>query len=159
MEDYPDTDDCRAGLRLLGTEQTLNFNSLHDFVASAVWWKHPTSGWVRAPKFADRLTSGKYGWEIKFGANRFLVSLALMLCLKSVSEFLDKLEECDDPSYPSLLNTLRYFVAYSVGNHKGEVFPGRYPVSDGMLVFGVHAIRVEDCVEFITRSARLSQYY
>jgi|APEBP8051072661_1049379.scaffolds.fasta_scaffold05981_1 hypothetical protein len=151
--------DCRTGLLILGTEQRVDHRIAHHFVEHSAWWDHPRAGWVRAPKHADRLVQGAYGWEVSFGANRFLAELAIKRFIACVNGFLHKREVGIPYSYANLLENLRQNVLASVGNYQGDEFSGYYPASGEMMVFGTQAIRITDCVNIVEATARLDIHF
>lgn len=93
--------DCGERLSILGTEDTVWYEVAHHFIANTVYWDHPGAGWVLAAKHAKRLVEGTDGWELTFGANVFLIELAIRRCVGAVGCFLREVEFDEQPHYPS----------------------------------------------------------
>ena len=150
---------CRNRLNILGTDDFIDYEIAYHFIQHSAWWRHPKSGWVRAPKHAERLEYGNYGLEVSFGANRFLVELAIKRSIKSCADFLQFCEWELSPSISDLRNNLRLNVLSAVANYQGTEFPSGYPESDGMMIFGVQAIRVVDFVDIVDATVCLSKNF
>ena len=56
---------------------------------SAYWIDHPQGITHPEPGMADNIVKGHHGWELKFGANSFLVEHAILLCKRTILEELD----------------------------------------------------------------------
>lgn len=151
--------DCREGLRILGTAEHVSYEIAHHFIQHTAFWDHPSGSWVRAPKHADRLEEGEHGWEVPFGANRFLVARALRFCIGDVECFLREVEIDERPSYSWLCYELRQCVRGSVGNHLGDIYGGRYPEHGDFMLFGTQGIHLPSFVQIVVLTARLPRHF
>jgi hypothetical protein len=151
--------DCRDGLRILGADESVRYEIAHHFVTHTAYWDHPKGGWVQAPKHAERIVEGPYGWELSFGANCFLVGLALKNCIIAVSCFLREVEIDERPHYPSLLYDLKQCVRGAVGNHQGERYSGCYPEHGEFMLFGTQGIHLPSFTGIVAATARLPQHF
>ena len=116
---------------------------------SAYWYGHP-HGPAQAPKHADRLEYGDTGWELKFGANTFLVEEAIRRCASIIEKVAKSVLETDTPIDESKLRReLEYAVRGAVANYEGVEYAGYYDASDGFMHFGTQAIHVASFVATI----------
>ena len=151
--------DCGEGLAILGSSDSVSHIIARHFVGHTAYWDHPKAGWVQAPKHADRITFGPYGWEVSFGANSFLVGSAVSKCIEEIGYFLKLVEFEDSPSYPMLLCQLNQVVRESVGNHSGMRYSGAYPEDGEFMVFGTQGIHLPSFTGIVVRTARLPQHF
>ena len=131
------------------------------FIRHSAWWKHPKSGWVRAPKHAERVEEGRNGWEITFGANRLFISLAIKRCVIVIRQFISDRDEGDDYSIVELEQILRHQVRCSIGNHNGDIYNSPYNISGNDMLFGTASIDLKDFVGLvisISEIKNLSRY-
>lgn len=101
----------------------------------------------------------QHGWELDFGANRFLVGLAVSKCIDEMGYFLKAVEIDDCPNYPMLQYELNQAVRQSVGNHTGARYSGAYPEDGGFMVFGTQGIHVATFISIALQTARLPQHF
>lgn len=154
--------DCRNGLGILGTEDSVRYETVQHFIRHAAYWNHPRAGWVRAPKHAERIVEGLYGWELSFGANFFFVELALKGCINEVNVFLNEASveiDGDEPNYRVLLHDLALRIRSAVGNHLGQCYSGHYPEHEGFMMFGTQGIYLPSFVGIVIATGRLPQHF
>ena len=65
--------------------------------ASAFWVDHPQGIIHPEPGWSDRIERGPHGWEVKFGANYFLVEQAILLCKRTILDELDHAQKSSQP--------------------------------------------------------------
>jgi hypothetical protein len=114
----------------------------------AYWLGHP-NGPVRAPKHADNIQRGPYGYEVAFGANKFLVQKAAIDCCKAVLEYPND----HVPNIAALNSLLTRLVRRAVSNHADEEYPTPYPVDSGNIMhFGTQGINVAEFINALFNS-------
>jgi hypothetical protein len=110
---------------------------------SAYWYGHPSGSPAHAPGHFERVQSGPNGWEIEFGANKFLVERAYDRCENLLREAvttaggarIDRSELC---------NKMRLAVRGAVANYLNEEYTVLWDVTDdGYMLFGTQSIRVD----------------
>lgn len=115
---------------------------------SAYWYAHPCGTPVHAPKHFNRVQNGTHGWEIEFGANKFLVQKAIEECLDLLCKALayaEVNEEYIDCSF--LRSEMEFEVSGAVSNYLNERFDYYWEIRDEKyLVFGVQSIRIDKFV-------------
>ncbi len=122
---------------------------------SAWWYGHPQSP-TRAPNHAERLAQGRHGWEIEFGANRFLVEKGLILCKQAILDALDEAEASRTYVDGRMLREkLIRCVSESVADYSHSEYFYGYRVESGFMHFGTQAINVSDFVSEIYKLATL----
>lgn len=111
---------------------------------SAYWYGHP-KGKVRAPKHADNVVLGPIGWEVEFGANKFLIGMAIEQSKKCVLRHIED-SVSKDVSVNRLILTdeLNRIVRGAVSNYQDEVYMTLWGVSDGHMRFGTQSICLKD---------------
>lgn len=127
---------------------------------SAYWYGHP-HGSTRAPKHSDRLQIGPHGFELEFGANKFLVERALDRCLQYIDRCLDWTEKSGSKAaWSDARPELALRVADAVANHCDELFGGLYPRDNrGYMHFGTQAIHVEGFVTCLYERLELHRVF
>lgn len=116
-------------------------------ISDSAWWYGHPHGPARAPKHHERVTSGTYGWKIEFGANYFLVEVAIRRCLTLIGEAADLAEKSGGKVDESdLRERLVMQVRGSVANFNGNEYDGFYDTVKGFMLFGTQAINVNDFV-------------
>lgn len=130
-----------------------------DFIKATAWWlRHPTGG-VRAPRHARRIyLCRRYGWSVDFGANTFLVGKALERCREKILGFFGRIRDGDVAKRSEVEQSLRYEVARSVANSRGEEYWPHYPDNGRDLVFGTQSIDLEDAVEFVINYSGIKEF-
>ncbi|MFN3901881.1 MAG: hypothetical protein ACK4ML_16150 [Alishewanella aestuarii] len=152
-------DECRTKLIILCAFGNVRFQISHFFIEHSAYWNHPKAGWVRAPKHADRMETGPYGQQVRFGGNYFLVELAIKRCASTVADLLVRFENGNEYSYEDLVKKLYLNVRGAVANHDGNEYDGYYPISGNDLVFGTQSIDVRDFVGIVTATTKISKLY
>ncbi len=110
---------------------------------SVYWFQSGRNLWVCTPKFAERMDFGAYGYQLKMGANIFLVEKFLLNSLNEIQEILEAAKlgveyEC---------NTVKYLIEKELKKcvmHEDGMTYLDYPVKSGHLMFGVHGISVDE---------------
>lgn len=111
--------------------------------SSVYWFQRPRNSYVRVPKFAEHMDLGVYGYQLKMGANIFLVEKFLLNALNKIQEILEAKKL--DVEYES--NTVKYLIQEELKKcvmHENGMIYIEYPVKDGYLMFGVHGISVDE---------------
>lgn len=115
---------------------------------SAYWHGHP-QGPTRAPDHSRRIVHGRFGWEVEFGANYFLVGRAIARSVYWVGRYIALARPGGPrPLLSDIGEELRLEVIRSVANSNHELY-GNYPEQDGYLLFGTQAIHVPSFVNKI----------
>jgi hypothetical protein len=157
-----DIGECRDGLLILQKPNTgVSLHVANFMIERCTYWNHPKAGWVNAPKHAERIKKSHYGYEINFGANCFLVELAVKRCVSEVSKYLDLFE--DDPYSTDTLDDLRallkHHVSGAVANVDGAEYRGFYPMQGNKMVFGTAAIDAQKFAGIIVATSKIQQLY
>src|SRR5262245_39842072 len=76
--------EVRTHLEKLEKEGRVSYGVAQRLVRDSAWWYGHPSGPVHAPKHYERVTSGPQGWEIEFGADKFLIEVAIVRCKKEI---------------------------------------------------------------------------
>jgi hypothetical protein len=112
----------------------------------AYWYGHH-NGPARAPGHHERVTGGPHGWEIEFGANKFLVEQAIR---RSKAAVLDALNEAEARNTTidcvALRDKLQKVVRGAVANHLDEEYPTLWATHEGHMLFGTQSIHAGDFV-------------
>jgi len=91
---------------------------------SAYWIDHPQGIIHPEPGMANNIVKGPHGWEIKFGANYFLVERAILLCKSTILDELDRLQTLSQAFDPKVLyGRLITCVRKSVAAYDHNTFP------------------------------------
>jgi hypothetical protein len=118
-------------------------------IETCTFWMHPRSKkWVAAPGHADRIDSAKYGRQVTFGSNSFLVELCVKRAFTCILEFLNSSDHSES-GFKGLEARINGQISGSVSNFKGEEFPGLYPISGDVLKFGTTGIYVGGARNYI----------
>ena len=122
-----------------------------DFIRNTAWWvDHPSFEPVRAPNHAERIYKDLvYGWAIDFGANTFLVGIAIERCRDTIYDFFKLASKGQLPTKTEVINALKKQISSAVANKDGYEYSGYYPIDDRDLKFGTQAIDVIDGANFI----------
>ena len=129
------------------------------FVRDSTWWlTHPSGSPVAAPRHAERLTHGPYGWGLELGANTFLVSRAIQRSKYVLLAAYARAEAGRPMSRRDVLASLRECIACSVANYAGDEFEGPYPVRGGFLEFGGTGILVSQAASFLIGASGLKEF-
>lgn len=116
---------------------------------SAWWYGHP-QGPTRAPKHYERVTRGRHGWEIEFGANTFLVESAIWGCIVALDEAIKAaLSTGSKVDESGLREKMSLAVTGAVANYNGDEYLSYYETFKGFMHFGTQAINVNDFVSTI----------
>ncbi len=96
---------------------------------------------VRARKDANRLTSGRYGWELPLGENRFGVGLAVHWSRAYLTGLFDPYEMRSFRLDGEAVAKLEFYAATAVIGHGDMLYRATYPVdSKRKMWFGTHAV-------------------
>jgi hypothetical protein len=153
-------DDCREKLLILESSTGVQLDAVKFIIQQCAYWDHPKSGWVKAPKHAERIENGRYGYEISFGANYFLVGLAINRCVKTLSSLIDSWEENDTGYSMQLLAAkLKLHIRGAIANNDGCEYKGYYPIDGNRIIFGTQAIDVNNFVGIVIATSKIAQIY
>jgi len=137
MEFDEQLDECRENLLILKDISGVSLYTAQFFIEHSAYWNHPSAGWVSAPGHYLNIEYDSYGFELRFGANYFLVGLAVERCVSTVSHLLDLFELGDEYSYEKLIEKLYLNVRGAVANNDGNEYRGYYPIQGNSMIFGV----------------------
>jgi hypothetical protein len=118
-------------------------------IRASAWWDTHPSGPVKAPGHANNIYKSSLGWAVDFGANTFLVGLALERSIKLINRYLDEFSEGKLPKFDKLSEDLNFEIRGSVANYNGYEYKGYYPVNDGCMIFGGHSIMLNSATKYI----------
>ena len=65
--------------------------------ASTFWVGHPQGIIHPEPGWSEHIVKGPHGWEVRFGANYFLVERAILLCKRTIIEEVDYAQYSSQP--------------------------------------------------------------
>ncbi|MBV1790802.1 hypothetical protein KQ940_22295, partial [Marinobacterium sp. D7] len=127
------------------------------FVSKYAMWDHPTGRWVSAPKHAERIENGRYGWEIEFGANKFLVGRAIEKCTNYIRDLIYQVEQGHAIESGNINSQLGLIIRSCVANYEGEIFEGYYSVERNLLRFGTQGINIETFKSYIIGTTEIDK--
>ena len=107
------------------------------------WFQSGRNLWVNAPKFAARMDLGAYGYQLKMGANIFLVEKFFLNSLNEIKEIV----KAANLGIEYKFGTVKYLIEEELKKcvmHEDGMTYREYPVKSGYLMFGVHGISVND---------------
>lgn len=147
---------CRQKTKIL-ENNGVSLTIAQFFIETCAMWDHPTGRWVSAPKHAKRIVNGRYGWEIEFGANTFLVARAIERSTNLVRGLIDRAERGEVIRNSDISTQLNLIISGSVSNYEGEVFEGYYSMERGILRFGTQGINVETFKSYIIGTTEINK--
>jgi len=150
---------CREKLLILKSSTGVSLYAAQFFIEHSAYWDHPSAGMVNAPKHADRIAYGDYGYELQFGGNYFLVELAIRRCESTVSGLLDMFEIGNEYTYEELVRKLRLNIRGAVANNDGNEYAGYYPVDGDYMMFGTQSIDLAYFVGSVLATSRIKRMY
>jgi hypothetical protein len=132
-----------------------------SFVSASAWWLTHSSGFpVQAAGLARHIhLSEHHGWALKRGGNTFLIGKALLACRDALNTSLAQAAKGQTASPAEVHEVLCDCIRVAVINYKGEQYRRGYRLKDGRLVFGAHAIDLDDAVRFILRVSGASKLF
>jgi hypothetical protein len=144
----------------LKRKETIPLDMAKRFIRATAWWlTHSSGSPVPAPGHADRIYKSEHGWAVDFGANTFLVGVAIERCRSAVNKYLDLAAAGEIPALGDLKAELKQHISGAVANADGYEYEGYYPITGTELVFGAQAIDVEDGAKFIVSEAGVSDLF
>ncbi len=135
-------------LDLLAKDGRVSRNTAVRFMEKSAWWLTHASGPVREPGYAARIEGNESSWRLKYGANTFQVSEAIVQCRKELQMFLRKKKGAPNFSantLQELRQSLADSVRGSVSGYDGRQFT-QYPIDGDKMIFGAHAINVTEFI-------------
>lgn len=103
---------------------TVSISLAQDLIRSSTFWVGHRQGIIHPePRWADHLEKGPHGWEVRFGANKFLVQRAILLSKEAILDEIDrcmKLSEALDTKL--LFRRLITSVRTSVADYSDTIF-------------------------------------
>lgn len=128
-------------------------------IRESLSWDHPSGSFVEEPRFAEKIGKGRFGWELAFGGNTFLVELAAKRCAKEMKHiFEDDIEYGYGPSKEELEEKLISCIRSAVANHDGSLYKGNYYKDEELLRFGVHVINCQDFARAVVRISNIQPF-
>jgi hypothetical protein len=144
---------------LLSRKESISKEMAMDFIRTSVWWETHSSGPVRAPGLAYNIYQSNYGWSLKFGANTFLVGLAIERCVYKINIFLDEFSVGKTPLSEDVYAELEKSISGSVATSNGYEYAGYYPVFFDKMIFGAHSIDLKEGIKFIIKKTNTTEYF
>lgn len=134
----------------------VTFQDARNFVSKITWWNTHSSGKpVLAKGFARKVEQTAEGLALKFGANYFLVGVALQRSKKLLNSSLSDYIRGQHISYDQLKEKIIYILRTSVANSQFHHYKKMYPIKDGQMMFGAQSIDVLRASDYIIDKARL----
>lgn len=151
--------ECILGIIKLSLFRRVQFQTAYQFVEHCAYWCHPKAGWVSAPKHANRMQNGQFGYEVRFGANYFLVELAIVRCADTISDLIKRFETGNYYPYEELERRLYLNVRGAVANADGNEYSGYYPIQGRDMVFGTQSIDVQNFIDLVIQTSKIKRLY
>lgn len=148
---------CRKKTEIL-EKNGVSLTIAQFFIEKCAMWDHPTGRWVHAPKHARRIVNGRYGWEVEFGANKFLVGRAIQKCTIFIRDLINKVELGEVIYRDDISSRLNLIISGSVSNYEGEIFDGYYSIELGLLRFGTQGIDVGEFKSYIIGTTEINKF-
>ncbi|MBP7360920.1 MAG: hypothetical protein KBH05_04565 [Nitrospira sp.] len=115
----------RKNLAAFGESGSVSISLAQDLVkTSAFWINHPQGIIHPEPAWAEHITKGSHGWEVRFGANKFLVERAIILSKRTILDEMDRSEKINaDIDTKLLFRRLITCVRISVADYSDTILP------------------------------------
>lgn len=154
-------DECREKLLILENSTGVQLHAAKFIIERCAYFNHHSAGWVNAPKYAERIENGRYGYQISYGANYFLVGLAISRCVNTISDLINSWEYFLGRGYSmqQLREELDFHVSGAVANNDGCEYKGCYPIHGNRIIFGTQAIDVKTFAGIIIATTKIAQIY
>ncbi len=91
-------------------------------------------------------------WQVKFGANIFLVGRAISRCAQTIDQYLTAIKQGNYWNRDKLVNKLGLDARGAVAHQNGYEYPGYYRVQRNDMMFGTQSIDVDDFVQFALKT-------
>ncbi len=141
----------------LKRDETIPKYIAEEFIRKSAWWLTHSSGYpVRAPSHARRIYKSHHGWAIDFGANTFLVGIAIERCKNALNDIFTESQNGKIPSLSEVANILMRHISGAVANSSGYEYTRYYPLTGSEMVFGAQAIDVKDGANYIIYESGVS---
>ncbi|MEI8653702.1 hypothetical protein P4S57_13935 [Pseudoalteromonas sp. Hal273] len=150
---------CKKNLDRLSDNAFVSLEVAQNFIQESVWWNHPKSGWVRAPRHSRNIERGSRGWEIHFGANKFCISLAITRCVSVLHTLITKFSENNEYPREELLKKLYFQVRCSICNYNGDLYKAPYKLNGNDMIFGTTSIDIKDFVDEVILRSKIMRLY
>lgn len=150
---------CKKNLDRLSDNAFVPLETAQSFIQESVWWNHPKSGWVRAPRHSRNIERGSRGWEIHFGANKFCISLAISRCVLVLHTLISKFTENNEYPREELLKKLYHQVRSSICNYNGDLYKAPYKLNGNDMIFGTTSIDIKDFVDEVILRSKIMRLY
>lgn len=132
----------------------------HAIIARSAWWELHPSGPVRAPNHAERIEEESGSWVIGFGANTFLVSVAICRCCSRIKEWaLRQQGNIPANSWAELYSSLSRTLRGAVSNYAGDEYDVYGDFSQDKIIFGAQAISINDFIKGLGKELALDEIY
>lgn len=151
--------ECKHNLDKLSQNCLISLSTAQYFIQNSVWWDHPKSGRVRAPRHSKNIEQGSRGWELHFGANRFYISLAINRCVLILNELISDFSKGNEPTYDELVQTLSHQIVCSVGNYNGDLYSKPYKLINNNMIFGTTSVDINDFTGTLIKSTKVIRLY
>ncbi len=114
----------RQNIAAFGESGCVSISLARDLVSvSAFWVDHPQGIIHPEPAWANRITKGPHGWEVRFSANKFLIERAILLSKETIFDEMDRSEKISEKIDTKLLfRRLITCVRISVADHSDTIF-------------------------------------
>lgn len=146
-------------MRMLDGNGRMKSGVAQRFISDSAWWVDHPKGPVHAPKHHERVTYGIEGWEIVFGANKFLVGQAAERCsghvlVKTLPQVVKSQTKVE---WLKLQQELAMIVRGSVLNFADREYDCYGDLWDDHMRFGAQSINVKDFVNCFYQLAKIQR--
>lgn len=140
-----------------GAFSNISLDIAKYFARNSAWWLRHPSGPVRAPRYENKIYGKSPDWRIGFGANKFMIGIAISRCLATLDEAVKNISAGYKINREDVEKEFFYNITGAVANYEGEEYEGYYSaIEDGRdMVFGTQSIDIKD---FINCLLRLTEY-
>ncbi|WP_042148347.1 MULTISPECIES: phospholipase D-like domain-containing protein [unclassified Pseudoalteromonas] len=127
-----------------------------NFVAEITWWHTHSSGKpVLAKGFAKKVERTSEGFALKFGANYFLVELALQRVRRLINTYLNDFIEGKNIQLDLIKNEIVDIIRSSVANSQLNHYKRKYRIQDGNMMFGAQSIHALSAADYLIKKSWL----
>lgn len=159
LEDFSQhVEAARRAATWLDEDASVPLGLARQVVAESTWWlNHPSGRKVHAPGHARNITTCNRGYCIWFGANVFLVGLAIRQCRRSLDYAYTELRQGLSVHRSALHGKLKYKITSAVADSDLNTY-FNYPITGGFMVFGSTGILVSQVASVLIRAAGLNTF-
>ncbi|WP_431023941.1 phospholipase D-like domain-containing protein [Halomonas sp. H5] len=133
-----------------GTYSNISIDVARYFARNSAWWlRHPSGRPVRAPGYEDKIYGESPDWRIGFGANEFMIGIAISRCLATLDEAVNNISAGRKINREDVERGFFYDITGAVANYEGVEYEGYYSAIAGGrdMVFGTQSIDIKDFID------------